>query len=241
MGESIVDLQGITKTYLGADNPVHALRGISFQVNAGEMVAIMGPSGSGKSTLMHLLGCLDKPDSGTYTFAGEDVMSLDKDQLAHLRNKRIGFVFQSFNLLGRTTALENVSLPLNYAGVPGKERETRARQMLKLLGLEGRQNHFPNQLSGGQQQRVAIARALVNNPSLLLADEPTGALDTRTSEEIMLLLQQLHRQRSLSIVIVTHEPDVALYCRRIVRLSDGQVVAEETVPRPRRGKDGPDN
>lgn len=232
MNEAVLSLENITKTYHGAGSPVHALQGVSFRLCAGEMVAVMGPSGSGKSTFMNLLGCLDKPDGGTYKFGKHDVMGLNKEELAHLRNRRIGFVFQNFNLLGRATALENVALPLIYARIPRKERETRAREMLGLVGLEGREHHFPNQLSGGQQQRVAIARALVNNPDLLLADEPTGALDTKTSVEIMSLIQRLHREQSLSMVIVTHEPDIALHCQRIVRLSDGLVVSEERVERP---------
>jgi len=195
------------------------------------MLAIMGPSGSGKSTMMNLLGCLDKPDSGTYMFAGQDVMDLDRDQLAHLRGILIGFVFQNFNLIGRATALDNVCLPLIYAGVSSRsKREERGRKMLSLVGLEGREHHLPRQLSGGQQQRVAIARALVNEPALLLADEPTGALDSRTSEEIMLLLQELNREQGLSVVIVTHESEIGLHCQRIVRLSDGQIIKDEIVP-----------
>lgn len=228
----ILDLEQITKTYQGAGSPVHALQGVSFRLFKGDMVAIMGPSGSGKSTLMNMLGCLDKPDGGTYTFGDQDVMNLNKDQLAYLRNKRIGFVFQNFNLLGRASALENVSLPMIYAQVSRKEREKRAREMLGFVGLEGREHHLPNQLSGGQQQRVAIARSLINKPELLLADEPTGALDTRTSVEIMSLLQRLHREQKLSLIIVTHEPDIALHCERIVRLSDGLIISEEKVEQP---------
>jgi len=220
------------KTYFGAGEPVHALCGISLEVMRGEMLAIMGPSGSGKSTLMNLLGCLDKPDSGQYIFANQNVMRLDRDQLARLRNLLIGFVFQNFNLLGRSSALDNVCLPLVYAGVPARERTDRGHEMLQLVGLKGREHHLPRQLSGGQQQRVAIARALVNRPGLLLADEPTGALDTRTSEEIMGLLQRLHREQGLSVVIVTHEPDIAYHCQRIIRLSDGLLVKEELVPQP---------
>lgn len=236
MKEILIDLENIVKTYYGAGEPVYALRSISLKIYKREMLAIMGPSGSGKSTLMNMLGCLDKPDEGKYLFAGQDVMALDKDQLAHLRNVLIGFVFQNFNLLGRATALENVCLPLIYAGVPGKERERRGLEMLSLVGLKGREHHLPRQLSGGQQQRVAIARSLVNKPGLLLADEPTGALDTRTSIEIMSLLQQLHREQGLSVAIVTHEPDIALYCERIVRLSDGRIVSEEIVDKPQQAK-----
>jgi putative ABC transport system ATP-binding protein len=225
-------LREIKKTYYGTGEPVHALRSVSLSVRRGEMLAIMGPSGSGKSTLMNLLGCLDKPDAGSYIFAGQDVMALDKIQLARLRNVLIGFVFQNFNLLGRLNAIDNVCLPLIYAGVAPREREQRGRKMLSLVGLEGREYHLPRQLSGGQQQRVAIARALINQPGLLLADEPTGALDTRTSEEIMALLQSLHRKQGVSVIIVTHEPDIAQHCQRIIRLSDGLVIKEELVSEP---------
>lgn len=230
MAENLITLQDISKTYYGAGEPVHALRSISLQIEPGEMVAVMGASGSGKSTLMNLLGCLDKPDTGRYIFAGEDVMTLDKDQLAHLRSIFIGFVFQNFNLIGRATALDNVCLPLIYAGVSSRrEREERGRHMLHLMGLEGREKHLPKQLSGGQQQRVAIARALVNEPGLLLADEPTGALDTRTSAEIMELLGFLNREHGLTVVIITHEQEIGMHCQRIVRLSDGQIVKDEPV------------
>lgn len=234
MSENLIALKDISKTYYGAGEPVYALRSVSMEIRHGEMLAIMGPSGSGKSTLMNLLGCLDKPDEGegNYTFAGQDVMTLDRDQLAHFRNILIGFVFQNFNLLGRANALENVCLPLIYAGVPARQREIRGLEMLRLVGLEGREHHLPRQLSGGQQQRVAIARALVNRPGLLLADEPTGALDTKTSVEIMSLLQKLHREEGLSVAIVTHEPDIARYCRSIVRLSDGRIITRETVAEP---------
>lgn len=232
MSNSLIALKDISKTYYGAGEPVHALQSISLNIDNGEMLAIMGASGSGKSTLMNLLGCLDKPDSGSYVFAGQDVMALDRDQLAYFRNILIGFVFQNFNLLGRASALENVCLPLIYAGVPARERNQRGMEMLSLVGLGGREHHLPRQLSGGQQQRVAIARALVNRPGLLLADEPTGALDSRTSVEIMSLLQQLHREQGLSIAIVTHEPDIARYCQSIVRLSDGQIVSREAVSDP---------
>lgn len=231
MTENLITLKDISKTYYGAGEPVYALKSVSLQINNSDMLAIMGPSGSGKSTMMNLLGCLDKPDSGTYMFAGQDVMDLDRDQLAHLRGILIGFVFQNFNLIGRATALDNVCLPLIYAGVSSRsKREQRGREMLSLVGLEGREHHLPRQLSGGQQQRVAIARALVNEPALLLADEPTGALDSRTSEEIMLLLQELNREQGLSVVIVTHESEIGLHCQRIVRLSDGQIIKEENVP-----------
>jgi len=230
MAENLISLKNISKTYYGAGEPVHALRSLSLEVEVGEMVAVMGPSGSGKSTLMNLLGCLDKPDSGAYIFAGQDIMSLDRDQLAHLRSMVIGFVFQNFNLIGRATALDNVCLPLIYAGVKSRsEREAKGRQMLKLMGLKGRENHLPKQLSGGQQQRVAIARALVNDPGLLLADEPTGALDTRTSEEIMLLLGKLNQEHGLTVIIITHESEIGMHCERIIRLLDGQIVKDEPV------------
>lgn len=227
MGTVDIRLQKITKTYHGTDTPVQALRGVSLVIDKPEMLAIMGPSGSGKSTLMNILGCLDKPDTGTYTFAGYDIMKLNRDQLAYLRNRRIGFVFQNFNLLPRTSALENVCLPLNYAGITGKAAEKRGRELLSMMGLAGREWHRPNQLSGGQQQRVAIARALANEPDLLLADEPTGALDTKTSAEIMNLLSDLHRKQNLTIVIVTHEQEIANYCHRVVRLRDGLIIGEE--------------
>lgn len=234
MSGFLIELERVSKVYRRTANPVHALREVSLAVRAGEMVAVMGPSGSGKSTLMHILGCLDRPDDGRYLLAGKDVTGLSKEELARVRNRFIGFVFQNFNLLGRATALENVALPLIYAGLPPRERERRAREMLRLMGLEEFVDHLPSQLSGGQQQRVAIARALVNEPELLLADEPTGALDTQTSAEILAVLQDLHRQRRLTVVVVTHEPEVAYHCQRIIRLRDGRVVGEETVEEPRR-------
>ncbi|MDD3365258.1 MAG: ABC transporter ATP-binding protein [Syntrophomonas sp.] len=230
---NLITLEDISKTYFGAGEPVYALRSISLSINSGEMLAIMGPSGSGKSTLMNLLGCLDKPDDGSYIFAGEDVMALDRDQLANFRSIVIGFVFQNFNLIGRATAMDNVCLPLIYAGMSSrKQREKRGREMLKLVGLEGREHHLPRQLSGGQQQRVAIARALVNEPGMVLADEPTGALDSKTTVEIMSLLQRLNREHGLTIVIVTHEADIGLACQRIVRLNDGLIVKDEMVADP---------
>lgn len=233
MTENLITLEDISKTYYGAGEPVYALRSVSLQIKTNDMLAIMGPSGSGKSTMMNLLGCLDKPDSGTYTFAGQDVMELDRDQLANLRSILIGFVFQNFNLIGRASALDNVCLPLIYAGVTSRsKREKRGREMLNLVGLGGREHHLPRQLSGGQQQRVAIARALVNEPALLLADEPTGALDSRTTEEIMQLLKYLNTEQGLSVVIVTHEAEIGLHCQRIVRLNDGQIVADEMVSVP---------
>jgi len=231
MGDINIKLENITKTYYGTETPVHALRGVSLLLDKNEMVAIMGQSGSGKSTLMNILGCLDKPDGGKYTFAGNDVMGMNRNQLAYLRNRRIGFVFQNFNLLARTSALENVCLPLSYAGVYGMAAEKRARQLLSMVGLTGREMHRTTQMSGGQQQRVAIARALVNDPDLLLADEPTGALDSQTGQEILTLLQQLNRDRSLSIVIVTHDAEIAGYCDRLIRLRDGLVMEDENLAR----------
>jgi len=205
---------------------VHALAGVSIDIAEGEFVAVMGPSGSGKSTFMNLVGCLDRPTHGQYALGGQDVSTLDSDALAGMRNRSIGFVFQNFNLLARTPAIENVELPLVYAGVPAPERRARATEMLARVGLEGRVHHLPSQLSGGQQQRVAIARALVTRPLLILADEPTGALDSHTSLELMALFQELNRG-GMTVVIVTHEPDIARFARRVLRFLDGRVVADE--------------
>ena len=225
--EPLLSLVDIHKVYGEGEAAVHALRGIDLAIEAGEFVAVMGTSGSGKSTCMNLLGCLDVPTSGTYLFRGVDVGTLDRDQRALLRRHYIGFVFQGFNLLARTSALENVELPLVYKRVPAAERRERARQALVSVGLGGRERHAPHELSGGQQQRVAIARALVTEPSLLLADEPTGNLDSQTSAEILELLTNLNRDRGLTVVMVTHEPDVAAWARRRVVFRDGLIVEED--------------
>jgi len=221
----ILRVTDLVKVYGEGENAVEALRGVTLDVHAGELVAVMGASGSGKSTLMNILGCLDRPTSGRYELAGEDVSRFSRDQLAEIRNRRIGFVFQNFNLLARTSALENVELPLLYSAVSGGEIAQRARAALERVGLGDRAHSKPNQLSGGQQQRVAIARALVNRPSLLLADEPTGNLDTTTSLEVMQVLQELNRE-GMTIVLITHEPDIARCARRMIVLRDGQVVED---------------
>jgi putative ABC transport system ATP-binding protein len=226
MTEPLIRVADLAKDYLLGDNVVHALAGVTLAIDAGEFVAVMGPSGSGKSTFMNLIGCLDRPSGGSYRLTGEDVATMDADALAAVRNRRIGFVFQQFNLLARTSALENVELPLLYSGVSSEVRHRRARDKLALVGLADRADHHPSQLSGGQQQRVAIARALVNDPALILADEPTGALDSRTSVEIMALLQQLNRG-GMTIVVVTHENDVAAFASRVVLFRDGRVVSDE--------------
>jgi len=223
---SLIETRDLGKRYDLGGHTVVALRGVSVDIQPGEFVAVMGPSGSGKSTFMNLLGCLDGPSSGTYRLVGEDVSHLKGDQLAAIRNKRIGFVFQSFNLLARTAAIENVELPLVYAGVPAKERRQRAAARLADVGLVDRADHHPSQLSGGQQQRVAIARALVNDPALILADEPTGALDSRTSVEVMALFQSFNR-RGMTVVLVTHEHEVANFASRILNFRDGLLVKDE--------------
>jgi putative ABC transport system ATP-binding protein len=224
---ALIETIDIAKVYTLGETSVHALDGVSLQIEEGEFVAIMGPSGSGKSTFMNVMGCLDQPTNGRYLLDGIDVGGMNRDDLASIRNAKIGFIFQMFNLLSRTTAVENVELPMMYNHVPSDERKRRAFAALKTLGLEGREHHHPNQLSGGQQQRVAIARALVNEAPLILADEPTGNLDTKTSQEIMDLLVTLNRESQITIVLVTHEPDIADYSGRIIRFLDGRVVSDE--------------
>jgi putative ABC transport system ATP-binding protein len=230
--EWVIEIDGITKVYHMGTVEVHALRGVSMRIAPGEMLAIMGPSGSGKSTLMNILGCLDQPTSGTYLLDGEDVSTLDDDALALIRNQKVGFVFQNFNLLPRTSALENVELPLIYAGLPPRERHRRAKAMLEAVGLGQRLHHLPNELSGGQQQRVAIARALVNEPSIILADEPTGNLDSRSGQEVMGILQRLNRERGITVILVTHDPRIAGYADRILHIFDGLIERDETVTDP---------
>jgi len=228
-GKIAIVLENIKKVYNMGESQLFALKGISLTIQEGEMVAIMGSSGSGKSTLLNILGCLDRPTGGTYYLDGESVSQLDKDQLAVIRNKRIGFVFQGFNLLGRVSVLANVQLPLVYAGAGKKEMMDRAKEALDWVGLSKYIHHYPSQMSGGQQQRVAIARALVNNPSLILADEPTGALDSKTSVEIISVIQRLNIEKSITVVIVTHEKDISLYCRRLVNLKDGRIIGDAPV------------
>jgi putative ABC transport system ATP-binding protein len=230
----VISVANLVKTYIVGEVEVRALRGLSLDVEPGEFVAITGPSGSGKSTLMHILGCLDRPTSGTYILDGQDVSRMTKDQLAEVRNRKIGFVFQGFNLLSRTTAIDNVELPLLYrSGIKSGERHRRAIEALAAVGLSQRADHHPNQLSGGQQQRVAIARALITQPSILLADEPTGNLDTRTSIEVMGIFQRLNQERGITILLITHERDIAEYGTRIIACRDGHIVSDQPVERRR--------
>jgi putative ABC transport system ATP-binding protein len=230
---SVIEIKDLVKDYKLGEVPVHVLKGISFEIERGDFVSIMGPSGSGKSTLMNILGCLDKPTSGTYVLDGISVAQLQRDELAEIRNRKIGFVFQQFNLLARTSALENVELPLMYTDVAERERHERARKALLAVGLAGREDHQPSQLSGGQQQRVAIARALVNNPSIVLADEPTGALDSRTGLEIMAILQKLNREQGITVIVVTHDPEIAGYSSRNIHFKDGRLQLDERLDDPR--------
>lgn len=227
--DAVISVEHLTKVYDLGEVRVEALRGIDVRVEAGEFVAIMGASGSGKSTFLNIVGCLDRPSTGCYRLDGVDVSQMSSDQLAAVRNKKIGFVFQSFNLLARTSALENVELPLLYTGTDSRERRARALAALKATGLEGRAEHQPSQLSGGQQQRVAIARALVNQPAIILADEPTGNLDSQTSNEIMGIMQTLNGQQGITIMLVTHEPDIAQYAKRVILFKDGLVIEDRLV------------
>jgi putative ABC transport system ATP-binding protein len=227
---AIIDIRDMTKVYQMGQHEVHALRGVSLQIEKGEFLAIMGPSGSGKSTMMNMLGALDQPTGGSYWLDGTDVSQLDDDALAEIRNRKIGFVFQNFNLLSRTAALQQVELPLIYAG--RRQRQQRARQALELVGLGDRLDHKPSELSGGQQQRVAIARALVNEPAIILADEPTGNLDSKSGTEVMQIFQRLNREESITVVFVTHDPWIARHTRRVITLADGLVVGDERIDEP---------
>ncbi len=232
MSPALIETRKLVKDYRVGPHEVHALRGVSVTVRAGEFVAVMGPSGSGKSTLMNLLGCLDTPTAGEYVLEGKNISHLSRDELAGIRNRKIGFVFQTFNLVPRTTALKNVELPLLYNGTPPRARRLKARATLQVVGLGDREHHYPSQLSGGQQQRVAIARALVNDPVLILADEPTGNLDTRTSVEVMAIFQELNRS-GITVVLVTHEADIAQFARRILSFRDGHLISDTPVAEPR--------
>lgn len=224
---SLIEVKNAIKTYQTGEDSFNALNDVSLSIEKGEFVAIMGASGSGKSTFMNMLGCLDKPNSGTYLLDGIDVLTLDTNELSEIRNIKMGFVFQGFNLISRTSALENVELPMIYMGIPEHERHERAMNALKIVGLEGRAHHMPNQMSGGQQQRVAIARAIINDPPLILADEPTGNLDTKTSIEVMEFFIKLNKDTGKTIVLVTHEPDIAEYCQRVVKFKDGNIISDE--------------
>jgi putative ABC transport system ATP-binding protein len=234
MPEPLIQVENLHKIYRLGDVEVHALRGVSLTVEPGEFVSITGASGSGKSTFMNIVGCLDRPSRGRYFFEGRDVSTLSRDDLAAVRNRRVGFIFQNFNLLPRTSALENVELPLLYNAASSRERRRRARELLVAVGLEGRERHHPSQLSGGQQQRVAIARAMVNRPSLILADEPTGNLDSRTSLEIMDIFQRLSEEQGVTILLVTHEADIASFTRRVIRFRDGRVTGDRALGETRR-------
>ncbi len=234
--DQLISTHNLIKIYQLGDFEIQALRGIDLSIDRGDFVAIMGPSGSGKSTLMHIIGCLDRPTKGSYLLEGKDISSLDRNSLAQIRNQKIGFVFQSFNLLHRTTALENVELPLLYNNSSSKVIAEKAKKALSLVGLEGRENSYPNQLSGGQQQRVAIARALINNPAIILADEPTGNLDTRTSIEVMEMFQSLN-ESGITVVLITHEKDIASYAKRNITFRDGKIVKDENVSNPKKAKD----
>ena len=229
---ALIEIDNLVKNYRLGDVTVQALRGVSLTIERGDFVAIMGPSGSGKSTLMNILGCLDTPTAGLYRLDGVNVAELDRDGLASIRNTKIGFVFQTFNLLARTSALENVELPLLYNGTPTRDRAARALKALHSVGLAGREDHHPSQLSGGQQQRVAIARALVNDPQIILADEPTGNLDSATSIEIMAVFQRLNREAGITLILVTHEPDIAGFANRTLNFRDGRLVRDERTERP---------
>jgi putative ABC transport system ATP-binding protein len=229
----VIELEHIHKTYTMGDVEVHALRGVSLTIREGEFVAIMGASGSGKSTTMNILGCLDRPTKGSYILDGEDVSEMSKDERADIRCQKIGFVFQGFNLLSRTSALENVELPMLYLGVDSAQRHQRAMEALAAVGLSGREQNHPNQLSGGQQQRVAVARSLVNHPALILADEPTGNLDSRTSVEVMEIFQRLNREMGITLVLVTHEPDIAEYAKRVIVFKDGKIKSDTEVKEQR--------
>ena len=225
----VILLKDVHKIYRTSEVEVHALQGVSLEVNQGEFVAVMGPSGSGKSTMMNIIGCLDRLSSGTYILDKIDVSTMSKNELADTRNTKIGFVFQAFNLIPRTTAIANVELPMVYAGVPPSERHARAEQALEALGIANKAGSFPNQLSGGQQQRVALARAIASNPAIILADEPTGALDTKTADEIMRIFSQLNKERGITIVLVTHEADIALHAKRLVRFRDGLIQEDRSI------------